>query len=64
MENYELWKKTLQKNSKAIVKLYPRLNHLFYAGDAQSTYSEYYLKSNIPENVITDIGDWLMKIAN
>jgi dienelactone hydrolase len=64
MENYELWKKTLQKNSKAIVKLYPRLNHLFYAGDAQSTYSEYYLKSNIPENVITDIGDWLKKVAD
>lgn len=62
MENYELWKKTLQKNPKATVKLYPRLNHLFYAGDAQSTYSEYYLKSNIPENVIKDIGEWLMRV--
>ncbi|MCE2740307.1 MAG: dienelactone hydrolase family protein [Sphingobacteriales bacterium] len=59
MENYELWKKTLEKNKKATIKLYPRLNHLFYAGDTQSTYSEYYLKSNIPENVIIDISNWL-----
>lgn len=59
LENYELWKRTLAKNKKATVKLYPRLNHLFYPGDAQSTYSEYYLKSNIPENIINDISSWL-----
>ena len=59
LENYELWKRTLEKNKKATVKLYPRLNHLFYPGDAQSTYSEYYLKSNIPENIINDISSWL-----
>jgi dipeptidyl aminopeptidase/acylaminoacyl peptidase len=59
MENYDLWKKTLAKNTKATLKLYPRLNHLFYAGDAQSTYSEYYLKSNIPAQVIEDINLWL-----
>jgi len=59
MENYDLWKKTLVKNTKATIKLYPRLNHLFYAGDAQSTYSEYYLKSNIPAQVIEDINLWL-----
>jgi hypothetical protein len=59
MENYEMWEKALKKNKNATLKHYPKLNHLFYLGEVQSTYSEYYLKSNIPEYVIKDMINWL-----
>ncbi|MBC7384031.1 MAG: dienelactone hydrolase family protein [Bacteroidia bacterium] len=60
MENLKLWEKTLGENENVSIKSYPKLNHLFYTGDAESTYSEYYLKSNIPGYVLKDINDWLL----
>jgi dienelactone hydrolase len=59
MENYEMWQKALSKNKNATLIHYPKLNHLFYSGEVQSTYSEYYLKSNIPDYVVNDIINWL-----
>ena len=59
MENLKLWQNTLSKNPAATIKSYPKLNHLFYTGEVESTYSEYYLKSNIPDYVMKDIIEWL-----
>lgn len=57
--NYELWQKILKKNKQAAFKHYPKLNHLMFEGEVQSTYSEYSMKSNIPDYVIKDIASWL-----
>lgn len=59
--NYELWQKIFKKNKQATFKHYPKLNHLMFEGEVQSTYSEYSMKSNIPEYVIKDIASWLDK---
>ncbi|OYU94471.1 MAG: hypothetical protein CFE21_15800 [Bacteroidetes bacterium B1(2017)] len=59
MENYRMWQKELEKNPNVTLKDYPKLNHLFYSGEVESTYSEYYLKSNIPDYVINDLLAWL-----
>jgi hypothetical protein len=59
MDNYELWKKRLKKKKNVTFRLYPKLNHMFYEGGGESTYSEYYIRSNIPEYVINDIVSWM-----
>jgi fermentation-respiration switch protein FrsA (DUF1100 family) len=59
--NYELWQNIFKKNKQATFKYYPKLNHLMFEGEAQSTYSEYSMKSNIPEYLIKDIANWLDK---
>lgn len=59
LENYDIWKKALAKNKNATLKQYPKLNHLFYPGETASTYSEYYMKSNIPDYVIKDLTTWI-----
>lgn len=60
MENLALWRKSLKKNSNATILDYEKLNHLFYTGESQSTYSEYTsLISNIPAYVMEDICTWL-----
>lgn len=59
MENLKIWQKTLGDHSNVTIKSYPKLNHLFYPGEVASTYSEYFMKSNIPDYVLKDITDWL-----
>ncbi len=59
LANYEMWQKALGKNKNVTLKQYPKLNHLFYTGETASTYSEYYMKSNIPDYVIKDLTDWI-----
>lgn len=58
MENLSLWQQLLGKNKNVEIHSYPKLNHLFYPGEAQSTYSEYYQINNIPEYVIKDMINW------
>lgn len=59
MENLALWRKSLKKNPNATILDYAKLNHLFYPGESESTYSEYTsLISNIPGYVIEDICTW------
>ncbi|MDZ4666741.1 MAG: dienelactone hydrolase family protein [bacterium] len=59
MEDLGIWRKALKNNPFGTVKDYPKLNHLFYSGDIESTYSEYFIRGNIPEYVIKDIYTWL-----
>jgi hypothetical protein len=59
MENLAGWKKDLGKLQNVTIKNYPKLNHLFYSGGAESTYSEYFMIGNIPDYFIKDLIDWL-----
>jgi len=60
-KNIKLWQQTLKKNKNATIKQYPKLNHLMYEGEGPSTYSDYFIKSNIPVYLINDMADWLNK---
>lgn len=59
MKNLEGWKKDLGKLPNVTIKNYPKLNHLFYSGGAESTYSEYFMIGNIPDYFVKDLIDWL-----
>jgi hypothetical protein len=57
---FENWKIALKDNTKAHFQLYPKLNHLFFEGDSQSTPQEYEKQANIPEYVIKDLSLWIL----
>jgi hypothetical protein len=58
----ELWKAALGTRKDAEFRLYPKLNHLFYAGEGILTPLEYSQKhGSVAEEVITDIADWIGK---
>lgn len=58
-ENFELWKSSLSKKKNVNYLYYKKLNHLFFEGETESTYSEYFVKANIPAKFISDMTNWL-----
>ena len=62
-ENFEDWKKALAERPDVTAKLYPRLNHLFVAGEGKSTPAEYDKAGNVDQAVVEDIADWVHAAA-
>lgn len=60
MTDFNLWKKTLQKNKKAKFISYPSLNHLFMSGTGKPSPGEYSVKSNVSPDVIKDIFSFII----
>ncbi|ESU26270.1 hypothetical protein FLJC2902T_27500 [Flavobacterium limnosediminis JC2902] len=60
MTDFNLWKKTLQKNKKAKFISYPSLNHLFMSGTGKPNPEEYTVKSNVSTDVINDIFNFIV----
>ena len=54
MKEFNLWKQTL-KNTKTTFISYPKLNHLFIAGEGKSTPEEYGVKAEVDSDVIKNI---------
>jgi esterase/lipase len=54
MKEFNLWKKTL-KNTKTQFISYPKLNHLFIAGEGKPSPEEYTFKGEVDKKVIQDI---------
>ncbi len=54
MKEFNLWKKTL-KNTKTQFISYPKLNHLFIAGEGKPSPEEYSVKGEVDKKVIQDI---------
>jgi esterase/lipase len=54
MKEFNLWKKTLA-NTKARCISYPKLNHLFIAGEGTPSPEEYAVKGEVDKQVIGDI---------
>lgn len=54
MKEFNLWKKTLA-NTKARFISYPKLNHLFIAGEGKPSPEEYAVKGEVDKQVIDDI---------
>ena len=50
------------KNHVPYFIYYKKLNHIFFEGETESTYSEYFVKGNIPDYLIKDMVDWLNKL--
>ena len=61
MKDFLLWKNTLKINSKATLVSYPKLNHLFMAGESASEPNEYFVKGYVDENVVKDIYSFVIK---
>lgn len=58
----ENWKKALESRPDVAFKLYPRLNHLFFAGEGLITPLEYVQKhGSVAEEVVDDIAAWMSK---
>jgi len=55
----DLWKEGM-KNSDAVFKFYPKLNHFFITGEGKSTIAEYNKSGNVDIQVINDVSDWIL----
>ncbi len=64
LKDLEGWRDALSGRSDVTIKSYPRLNHLFMAGEGKSTPSEYQQPGRIPNTVLDDIAVWLNRIAS
>jgi dienelactone hydrolase len=60
-DDFSTWQRALGKKSNATFKLYPKLFHLFMAGEGPSTPQEYLVEGHVSEEVIQDIADWIKK---
>lgn len=61
LEDFEGWKKGLSSRHNVEFKLYPKLNHLFIAGEGPSSPAEYEVPGHVAEEVISDIAAWIGK---
>ena len=61
MVDFNLWKKALKNNKKASFISYPKLNHLFIAGEGKPNPTEYSVKANVDTKVIDDISQFITK---
>ena len=57
--DFNCWKESLVARSNVTFKLYPKLNHLFIAGEGRSTPDEYEELGHVAEGVVTDIAEWI-----
>jgi dienelactone hydrolase len=59
--DFDGWKTGLKSRPEVAFKLYPKLNHLFIAGQGKSTPSEYDKPGHVAETVIDDIAGWVLR---
>lgn len=58
--DFDAWKKALAMQPAVTFKLYPNLNHLFMAGEGQSTPAEYEQPGHVDETAVSDIAGWVL----
>lgn len=56
---FEVWKEELGGKPNVNLVSYPGLNHLFMSGSGKSTPNEYSIPSNVAEEVVKNIADWI-----
>ena len=57
--DFERWKEVFRDHSRVTFKLYPKLNHLFIAGEGKSTPDEYMEPGHVAETVVADVAEWI-----
>jgi dienelactone hydrolase len=61
MDNFAAWKQALAGRPNVTFKTFPKLNHLFIAGEGKSTPAEYEQPGHVAEAVIAEIAGWIRK---
>lgn len=59
MDDFNGWKTALGDRKNVVFKTYPKLNHLFMAGEGKIMPSEYLRPGRVAESVIEDIATWV-----
>ena len=59
MTDFGIWRAALSQRENAAFRTYPKLNHLFIAGELKSSPAEYRYPGNVDPEVIGDIATWL-----
>jgi fermentation-respiration switch protein FrsA (DUF1100 family) len=59
MKDFDLWKTGLAHKHNVTLRSYPKLNHLFVAGEGKSTPDEYAKPGHVSPEAIGDIADWI-----
>ena len=63
LEDFQGWQQGLVSREQVTFQLYPRLNHLFMAGEGKSTPEEYQLFGNVETQVISDLANWILSLS-
>jgi alpha-beta hydrolase superfamily lysophospholipase len=63
LADFENWKKALGASANVTFKLYPKLNHLFMAGEGRSKPAEYETPGHVSAEVIHDVASWILDSA-
>jgi uncharacterized protein len=58
-EDFARWQKGLAGRAGSVARLYPRLNHLFVAGEGKSTPAEYLLPGELADELLDDVAAWI-----
>ncbi len=58
-KDFKGWKDALNSRENATFKLFPKLNHLFIAGEGKSTPHEYMVEGHVEKEVIDSIVQWI-----
>ena len=61
MKDFALWKNALGGRSNVLFRSYPKLNHLFVAGEGKSTPAEYGRGGNVDQTVVSEITNWITR---
>ncbi len=58
-KDFKGWKSALSHKKNATFELFPKLNHLFIAGEGKSTPQEYTVEGHVEKDVIDSIVQWI-----
>jgi uncharacterized protein len=61
MKDFVLWKSALGGRNNVTFHTYPKLNHLFVAGEGKSRPEEYQAPGHVDEQVVADIANWILR---
>jgi hypothetical protein len=61
MKDFALWKAALGGRSNVTFRSYPKLTHLFIAGEGKPSPAEYDKPGHVDEEVIADIARWVQR---
>ncbi|HKI38802.1 MAG TPA: alpha/beta fold hydrolase [Gemmataceae bacterium] len=59
MDDFNGWKKALSDRKGAMMKSYPRLNHLFIEGEGKAKPAEYAKEGHVAKEVVDDVAEWV-----
>lgn len=58
-QDFTGWKTALAQKTNVVFKLYPALNHLFFAGEGAPNPNEYNIPGHVSPDVVKDIVQWV-----